>query len=179
MRTLALLVAATLAATNSGAQTPLTIDPGFQFYYTADLMEYWTENYTAGWTPFIGDVLLRNNGNILAFGDHQIKRLDQVPWGDQVSVEMAPYGNGSVVAYRMSCGGPAYKIPGTDMWFANNRRRFNDCSVDYTFGSPDVQIAFRTLDGWHVFEDSSALSSGYFRLTQSDPLRYALIKVDK
>lgn len=181
MRTLLVLLMS-LAATNSGAQTPLTIDTTFRFYYTPELMDYWSEYFAGGngmWTPSIIDVLLRNNDNILAVGSHLIKPLDQVPWGDQVGVEMAPYGDGSVVAYRMSCGGSVIDIPGTDMWFSNNRRRFNDCSVDHSFGWADLHIANRTLDGWHVFEDSSALSSGYFRLTQSDPLRYVLIKVDK
>jgi hypothetical protein len=81
MRTLpfALLVAAALAATNSGAQTPLTIDTTFRFYYTPESVEYWAANYAGGncmWTPLIGDVLLRNNGNVLATGNHSIKPLD-------------------------------------------------------------------------------------------------------
>ncbi|HRD52185.1 MAG TPA: hypothetical protein PKY96_06010, partial [Flavobacteriales bacterium] len=179
MRILALLVAAVTAAANSGAQVPLTIDTGFHFYQSAELVDYWNENYAAGWTPAIGEVLLRNNGNVLATGNHQIKPLDQVPWGDQVSVEFAAFGDGSVLHYRSSCAGPVVEIPGTDMYMANNRRKFNDCSTDNTWGWADVYSAMRTLDGWYAFEDSSALSTGYFRLTQSDPLRYALIKVDR
>lgn len=182
MRKHSVLVAATLAATNSGAQVPLTIDPSFQFYYTADLMDYWSANYAGGngmWTPNVGDVLLRNNGNVLATGNDLIKPLHELPWGGRVSVEFAAHGDGSVLYYRPSCTSGVIEIPGTDMWFSNNRRRFNDCSIDYSFGWADLYIANRTLDGWYVFEDSSALSTGYFRLTQSDPLRYALIKVDK
>lgn len=182
MRPLALSVAAALAATDGGAQVPLTIDTSFHFYYSADLMEYWSEHYAGGggmWTPNIGDVLLRNNGNVLATGNDLIKPLHEVPWGGRVSVEFAAHGDGTVLHYRPSCTSGVIEIPGTDLWFSNNRRRFNDCSIDYSFGWADLHIALRTLDGWYVFEDSSALSTGYFRITPSDPLRYALIKVDK
>jgi hypothetical protein len=182
MRALALSVAAALAATDGGAQAPLTIDTSFHFYYSADLMEYWSEHYAGGggmWQPNIGEVLLRNNGNVLATGNDLIKPLHEVPWGGRVSVEFAAHGDGSPLHYRPSCTGSVIEIPGTDMYMANNKRKFNDCQTDYSFGSPDIYIANRTLDGWYAFEDSSALSTGYFRITQSDPLRYALIKVDK
>jgi len=179
MRTLALLVAAALAVTNSGAQVPLTIDTTFHFYYSAELTEYWSENYAAGWTPSIGEVLLRNNGNVLATGNHQIKPLDQVPWGDQVSVEFAAYGDGSVLHYRPSCAGPVMEIPGTDMYMSNNKRRFNDCAIDFSMTWPSLYIAMPTQDGNIAFEDSSVLCTGYFRFSPNDPLRYALIKRDK
>jgi hypothetical protein len=65
------------------------------------------------------------------------------------------------------------------MWFANNSRKFNDCATDHSFGAVNVHTSLRSLDGWYVFEDSTALSTGYFVINQSDPLRYALVKVDK
>lgn len=182
MRTLILLVAALVAATNSGAQVPLTIDTSFHFYYSAELMDYWSEHYAGGngmWTPNIGDVLLRNNGNVLATGNDLIKPLHEVPWGGQVSVEFAAYGDGSVLQYGPSCTSGVLEIPGTDMWYSNNSRRFNDCSDDHSFGWPDLYIANPDPGGYHVFSDSTVLITGYFRISQSDPLRYTLIKVDK
>ena len=182
MRKLTLLVAALVAATNSGAQVPLTIDTSFQFYYSAELTDYWSEHYAGGngaWTPTVADVLLRNNGNVLATGNHQIKPLHEVPWGGQVSVEFAAHGDGSVLAYRPSCTGYVLEIPGTDMWFANNSRKFNDCANDHSFGWPDLHIAMPGIAGYYAYADSSVLIAGYFRITQSDPLSYALIKVDK
>ena len=83
MRTLALLVATTLLATNSGAQTPLTIDTTFNFYYTPELMDYWEANYAGGagmWQPRVGGLVWRTDGNIMVTGD-QLLDLGEVPWG--------------------------------------------------------------------------------------------------
>jgi hypothetical protein len=180
LRTPTLLVAALVVATNSGAQVPLTIDTTFQFYYSAELMEYWSEYYSgAGWEPTVGDVLLRNNGNVLATGNDQIKRLHELPWGGQISVEFAAYGDGSVLGYNPSCAGRIIEIPNSDLLFANNRRRFNDCSSDFSFGMADIYINQRSQVGWHIFEDRSGLSAGYFVITPSDTVASVLLKVDQ
>ena len=182
MRTLAVLVAAILAATNSGAQTPLTIDPTFQFYYGPDLMDHWSAIYAGGngaWTPAVGDVLLRSDGSILATGNHLLKRLDEMPWGGQVSVVFAAQGDGSLLQYLPSCNSHVIEIPSSSQYFSNNNRKQDDCSLDHSFGMPDIYVNQRSQIGWHIFDDRSALSAGYFRITQSDPLRYVLIKVDQ
>ena len=181
MRTLALLVATTLLATNSGAQTPLTIDTTFNFYYTPELMDYWEANYAGGagmWQPRVGGLVWRTDGNIMVTGD-QLLDLGEVPWGGERSLIIEPSGSGSITEQLSTCGPQVIEMPAANQYFSPNRRRNYDCSSDVSFGQANFYFNERNPESWQIFEDRSALVAGYFRITENDPLRYVLVKVDQ
>lgn len=177
MRTLHLLVASALLATNSGAQTPLTVDTNFRFYYTPELLDQWESTLASG-TQWIGvmDVVLRHDGNIMVSGS-QLKLVHEFPWGEPLSVVMDPL-NGGVQEFIQYCGGRLIEIPTTDQYFFFNGRLNYDCSPDFSFDLPHL---FNSASSGHhiVLPDRSVLRTGEFRITEEDPLRYVLLKLDQ
>ena len=177
MRTLALLAATVLVAANSGAQTPLTIDTGFRFYYTPELMDHW-EGAVSTWQPSVANVVLRNDGRVMANGP-ALTLLSEMLWGSFRSVFMEAGGDGTVAEFGYPCGGHLIEIPETDQYHSGNWRRNYDCTTDFTFGSADFHLNNRSFESWQIFEDRTGLVAGYFRITEEDPLRYVLVKVDQ
>lgn len=177
MRRLALLATTSLVVSNSGAQTPLTIDTNFQFYYTPELMDYW-EGLSNTWQPAVANVFLRNDGRIMANGP-ELTLLNEMLWGNDKSVFMEAGSNGSVVEFGFPCGGHLIEIPGTEQYHSGNWRRNYDCRKDLTFGSANFHLNHCSFESWQIFEDRSGLVAGYFRITEEDPLRYVLVKVDQ
>ncbi|MFZ1691696.1 MAG: T9SS type A sorting domain-containing protein [Flavobacteriales bacterium] len=179
MRKLSVLVAAIVAATNSGAQVPLTIDPAFQFYYTADLMDYWSATYGGGggmWQPFVSDVVLRNNGQILVTGG-QLHPIIEIPFSPK-SLLLHGYGDGEVVEFMPYAIGLLIPLPISNQYFSNRRRNY-DLTIDFSFGSSGLPTSYVSHHGWHVFEDRSALAAGFFRIRPGEPDDKVLIRVDQ
>jgi len=176
MRTLYLLLATAFVANNSGAQTPLTVDTNFRFYYGPDLLDYWESQFPGGnWQPGVSDVVLRQDGNIMVTGP-DLTILEETPWGGEKSVIMDPT-SAEVQEYLTSCGGRLFEILETNQYFSIYHRLNYDCSPDFTFGMMDFQ--FEAIDGWYVLPDRSVMVCGFFRITADDPDRYVLIKVDE
>lgn len=183
MRSLALLVVTTSVATNSGAQTPLTVDTNFRFYYTPELMDYWDStlinSWAEGWQPFVSDITLRQNGQVLITGS-RIMPVNDLPVGNNRSMYIAPDGSPDGYLTTSFAAGPFQEIPSTNQYFSGNSRRWNyDSSWDPTFSMADFYVNMRYAGSWQIFEDRSGLVAGYFRITQEDPLRYVLVKVDQ
>ncbi len=175
MRGLAVMVTTVLVATNSGAQTQLTIDTSFRFYYTPEVMNYW-DSVIGYWTPGIGYVHLRQNGRIMA-GGSQITPVGEIPWG--VSRPVILSSSGAPVEF-LGSGVLSYELPQTTQYFGANKRFNYDGSLDFSWHMPGpvswgFQIVNIGVSAWHFFDDLSALNGGYYRIAD-DPLKYVLVK---
>jgi hypothetical protein len=175
MRRLAVLVATAAVATNSGAQTPLTIDTSFRFYYTPEVMNYW-DSVISYWTPAVGFVHLRQNGEVMAVGG-QIMPVEQIPWGYDRSVLLST--TGAALSF-IEAGPLHYELPQTNQYFGSNKRFNYDGSLDFSWQMPapvtwGFQLVNIGVSAWHFFDDVSALNGGYYRIAD-DPLKYVLVK---
>jgi len=176
MRKLALLVATVAVATNCGAQTPLTVDTSFRFYYTPEVMDYWGGVITY-WEPSVGFIYLRQNGGILLSGG-QLMPVEQIPWGFDRQVIIAT--TGGPVEFINHGGNYRHELHETNQYFGSNKRFNYDGTVDWSFshGSQQFDVNNRNPFGWYFFDDLSGFNTGYFTLSD-DSLKYVLIKVDE
>jgi len=179
MRKLALLVATLAVVTNSGAQTPLTVDTNFRSYYTPEIMDYWT-GVTPWWHTSVDNVLLRQNGDIMLMGK-KLLPLHEIPWGDGRSVIISPEGTPDAYLGSFGGGGGLIEIPLTDQYFNTGvSRRFNyNSTIDPSFSMAGFAFEYRYPGSWQIFDDRSGMVAGSFRIRAGEPTDKVLIKVDQ
>jgi len=171
MRTLTLLAATVLVATISGAQTPLTIDPTFEYFITPEWIEQWESRFS------ISDIALRPEGEIITSGNHLHPPggVSGGPAGGTLLVD----GSGAFVDSPFQSQGGSGKISMlTNLQYFYGYKRWNTTGErDFSFGQPG--IPFIGLSDWHVFPDRSVLVGGRFKLEEDGLIEYGLIKVDE
>jgi len=170
MRTLSLLAATILVAANTGAQTPLTIDPSFEYYIPPELIE----QYGSGFTVNI--VLLRPDDEILTLGNRLCPPGSPVTSGGSTSMVD---GSGAYVdsPFQLSgASGRLLTLP-NGQFFGGYKRYNPNGQRDWTFGYAGLPF-FGAWD-WDVLPDRSVLVGGRFKLEDDGLIEYGLLKVDE
>ncbi len=162
----------------ANAQTPLTVDTNFHFYYPNEMIAHWDSIAGQSWTPLVGDLTMRLDGRIMAIGT-KLMPLDDVPWGFNHAVVLSETGQPEEFLGQLS--GQLLEIPLTNQYLNGNGQRFNyDGSIDWSFGGfGSFQFSVGSAygnGGWVVFDDRSCLMSGKFVLNGET---FCLIKRDE
>lgn len=171
-----LLAVVFMVATVGKAQTALTVDTTFRFYYSPEYVEYWAGVNNA-WAPSVWDIMLRHNGELLlssgGFTDGVQFPASATGFAALINAE-----DGSLVE-RILINSTLTEIPSTNQYFANYKRFNYDGGVDYSFGWPDLAQVENTHPCWHVFEDRSVMVGGSYQIRSGEPADKVLIKVDE
>ena len=118
----------------ANAQSPLTVDTSFRFYYPAASVQDWDNNAGPLWRPAINDLVLRLDGNIMAIGP-DLMSLDDAPHGHCNAVVLSETGNPLLFPTPIS-GGRMSEIHSTNQYLSHGLgKRYNyDGSIDWSFG---------------------------------------------
>lgn len=167
MRSLSVVVAILMAA-DGVTQTPLSIDPSFQFY----LNPQWPGQWDNSSGPTVGGLAIRENGDLLVNGIQVLSPV--VVGGIGCTVMIDPQGG---YIDRFSDGIGEIVELSNGQYFYNYKRINNDGTTDLSFGHPNT--AYEAYIDWHVYADRSVLLAGLFSMSDDDPLDICLIKVDE
>jgi len=169
-RHIALLLATHLVARSGWAQTPLTIDPAFEYCVTPELIEQFGEGFK------VYDVSLREDGTMITTGN----RLQKVihPWAASGGGVLKISNTGAYIESPFT-GPSSSKITelANGQYFYGYKRFENSGERDFSFGG--MGLSYTSISDWYVFEDRSVLVGGAFKLDPEGPIEYGLIKVDE
>ena len=170
MRTIALLVATMLVVTNSGAQTPLTLDTTFVHFITPEWIVQWNGGFV------VKDVALRPDGNLLLTGNQL--RPPGTPTGNGAGGVLLVDEHGDYVAseFNSSSGGRITEMLNGQYFYGYKRWNANG-TRDLTFGYPD--LPYQGTMSHHVLPDRSVLVVGMFKIEEDGLIEYGLIRVDE
>ncbi|MEZ4790172.1 MAG: T9SS type A sorting domain-containing protein [Flavobacteriales bacterium] len=170
VRNIALHMATNLVAMCAGAQTPLTIDPSFEYCVTPELIEQFGEGFE------VVDVSLRDDGTIITTGNRLQKVL--YPWAASGGGVLLIDNTGAYIEspFTSAASGKITEMT-NGQYFYWYRRINSDGNRDWTFGYPSLPW-YDVMD-WRVFEDRSVLVGGAFKLEEEGQIEYGLIKVDE
>ncbi len=171
MRTLTLLAATVLVAAKGGAQTPLTIDPTFEYFITPEWIEQWGSGF------YVADIALRPEGEIITSGN-QLHPPGGATGGSPGGTLLVD-GTGAFVDSPFQGQGAAGRISVLDdgSYFYGYKRYDSTGERDFSFGFPD--LPYVGLSDWYVYPDRSVLVGGAFKLEEDGLIEYGLIKVDE
>jgi len=167
MRTLLLLAATCLVAANSGAQTPLTIDPSFNFQVRPAYVAQWE-------SAVVYHAFERDDGNILV-GGPMLNIPDQdSPEGGTFLIDQ----DGDFVPSNFIWVAPSGVTElANGQYLANHRRWNHDGSQDQSWPYiPDTLSRF-VRGAWHVFADLSMVIGGSFNYEWDEIPTMCLIKL--
>lgn len=152
------------------AQSPLTIDPTFEYCVTPELIEQYGQGFE------VVDISLRLDGTIITTGN----RLQKVvhPWAASGGGVLLIDNSGAYIEspFTSAASGDITEM-NNGQYFYWYKRFNNDGTHDFTFGQPG--LPWYDLSDWHIFDDRSVLVGGAFKLEPEGAIEYGLIKVDE